>query len=314
MVISTPAPSRFFIALLVALLLHGFFLFLLDVDHLLSKPMVKRSKPMIIEFLNKKPQKKEPPPPEEAEILAEVNQQTPLKPAATEKERITPNLPIQPLPAQKTPPPIKKPQPKRAATKQPQPPAKQSQPPAKPVEPPVKPMKRAQKKEIKKPITPTTPQPSKKEVIPPVQPPQEASPPVLSTLNLDPSLNSMARWDQQRRVKRRAKRREITVDLNTKKIKYASYFGVLKRGIKGNWSYPEKARQRGIKGDLLLSFSIDRQGKLVNITLHRSSGKLILDQAAIQAIRQTAPFPPLPGDWTMDQLNVFVTFNYTMNN
>ncbi len=110
---------------------------------------------------------------------------------------------------------------------------------------------------------------------------------------------------------RRAKR-EATVSIGTQSIKYASYMQHVRDQIEGVWEYPEEAQMRNEQGDLLVLFSIGRDGRLVGLKLLRSSGFSLLDRAALNAIREAAPFPPLPGRLHIDRLNIYATFSYRL--
>jgi TonB family protein len=56
-----------------------------------------------------------------------------------------------------------------------------------------------------------------------------------------------------------------------------------------------KPRSVGASGSVTVSFAIGASGSLRNARVARSSGKALLDQAALAIIRQGAPFPPPPG-------------------
>lgn len=62
----------------------------------------------------------------------------------------------------------------------------------------------------------------------------------------------------------------------------------------GNLHYPEQAKRQGIYGSLTLKVSIDKDGSLLDVVILRSSGEKILDQAALDIVRLSAPFEPLP--------------------
>lgn len=102
------------------------------------------------------------------------------------------------------------------------------------------------------------------------------------------------------------------VSLNTTEFKYISYFSKIKRQIQMVWKYPEAARREGIKGILLLKFSINREGHLTAVHLLRSSGSSLLDNAAIAALRDADPFFPLP-DNLGEELEIAANFEYELN-
>jgi len=60
----------------------------------------------------------------------------------------------------------------------------------------------------------------------------------------------------------------------------------------GNLNYPEEARRRNVTGDLILDVALNPDGSLRKVTLRHSSGKKILDDAAIRIVRLAAPFAP----------------------
>jgi periplasmic protein TonB len=59
-------------------------------------------------------------------------------------------------------------------------------------------------------------------------------------------------------------------------------------------TYPPLARERKQQGKAFLSFKLDKDGKILELSVENSSGHKILDQAAIKAIKEAAPFPTIP--------------------
>ncbi len=62
----------------------------------------------------------------------------------------------------------------------------------------------------------------------------------------------------------------------------------------GNLNYPEKARKKGLTGSLLIEVNLNPNGKLSSIRLLESSGKKVLDDAAIRIVRLAAPYAAVP--------------------
>jgi protein TonB len=110
---------------------------------------------------------------------------------------------------------------------------------------------------------------------------------------------------------RNVHKKEDTVDLNTTEFRYISYFLKLKRQIEGVWNYPEASRMRGEQGELLLVFTIRRDGYLEDVKLLETSGFSRLDDEAIRAIRVAAPFSPFPRSWELERLNIRAIFRYS---
>lgn len=108
--------------------------------------------------------------------------------------------------------------------------------------------------------------------------------------------------------------KSATVDLNTTTIKYASYLLHVKNKIENVWEYPYRARREGISGTLVIKFSINKNGSIYNISILRSSGKKMLDEAAVRAIYNAARYNPFPRYWKINRLNIIGTFIYELSN
>ncbi len=105
-----------------------------------------------------------------------------------------------------------------------------------------------------------------------------------------------------------------TINLNTTTIKYASYLLHIKEKIENVWEYPARAEKEGLQGILIIKFSINRNGTIYNVKVLRSSGKKILDKAAVDAIFSGARYNRFPHYWTLQRLNIIGTFIYRLNN
>jgi protein TonB len=64
--------------------------------------------------------------------------------------------------------------------------------------------------------------------------------------------------------------------------------------LKRNLRYPPKAASRGEKGVVQISFSLDRQGRVIDSRVVHSSGVAMLDEEALALVRRVQPFPPPP--------------------
>lgn len=92
------------------------------------------------------------------------------------------------------------------------------------------------------------------------------------------------------------KRKYITA--STREWRYAAYMQAWVAKIEriGNLNFPEEARRRSLSGNLVLTVAVRKDGSVETVDVLRSSGKAILDQAAIRIVRLSAPFAPLPPD------------------
>lgn len=74
----------------------------------------------------------------------------------------------------------------------------------------------------------------------------------------------------------------------------ASWEALVKGKINKFRSYPQDARRRKRTGTVLIAFSVNAEGALVNQRLAATSGTLSLDRAAMQALASASPLPPPP--------------------
>jgi len=101
-----------------------------------------------------------------------------------------------------------------------------------------------------------------------------------------------------------------TVDLDNREPGFVDYLALLKRRIERVWGYPSEAANSGISGDLLLIFTLNKSGTLVDLRLIRSSGFPVLDEAAIRAVKLAAPYDPFPAYMGSDPWNIRASFTY----
>lgn len=101
-----------------------------------------------------------------------------------------------------------------------------------------------------------------------------------------------------------------TLSLNTSELRYQKYLMDMKSRIEFYWEYPSLAARNGWQGNLKINFKINKDGSVSDVSLERSSGYPMLDDAAMTAVRLAAPFPPFPGNFTIDDLNIKGLFTY----
>ncbi|RQW24979.1 energy transducer TonB [Rhodobacteraceae bacterium CH30] len=86
-------------------------------------------------------------------------------------------------------------------------------------------------------------------------------------------------------------------------------FGVSARGVEwaryaedwrlkieriGKLNYPDEARRQGLFGSLVLKAVLGSDGRLLSVSILRSSGQPVLDEAALHIVRMASPFAPFP--------------------
>ncbi len=84
----------------------------------------------------------------------------------------------------------------------------------------------------------------------------------------------------------------------------------------GGWlaahkTYPDEARRRGEQGGVVLRFTVDRSGKVLDVKLVSSSFSPRLDDAA-QAILRNASLPPFPATMPQERITVTMQIKYRL--
>lgn len=81
----------------------------------------------------------------------------------------------------------------------------------------------------------------------------------------------------------------------------------------GNLNYPEAAKRQKIYGSLLLTVSIRADGTVESVEINHSSGKKVLDAAAIRIVQLASPFARFPEEMRkkVDILSITRTWTFT---
>lgn len=83
------------------------------------------------------------------------------------------------------------------------------------------------------------------------------------------------------------------------------YLATMIQLIQRNWT----AKQQ-VAGDTVVKYIIQRDGRLTNVEIERSSGYFALDQTAQRALLVTRQLPALPPQFTESTLTVHLTFRF----
>ena len=95
-----------------------------------------------------------------------------------------------------------------------------------------------------------------------------------------------------------------------KQPNWGPYMRDLEQRIKRNWSPPKGDSSKRV----VITFTIARDGRLLNRKVTKSSGVALADQAALHAIELTAPFRPLPPEFKGQSVPIEFTFDYNVIN
>jgi protein TonB len=115
-------------------------------------------------------------------------------------------------------------------------------------------------------------------------------------------------WENyQKRPRRRF------IGARTREFRFARYIEDWRMKIErvGELNYPQTARDQKVYGSLLVTVSIKADGSLEKIEINRSSGRKILDDAAVTIVKLAAPFSPFSSDITRDTDILSITRTWT---
>ncbi len=103
------------------------------------------------------------------------------------------------------------------------------------------------------------------------------------------------------------------ISANTREYAYAAYMKAWAKKVErvGTLNFPDAARTGKLDGNLILTVGLERDGSIHSIDIIRSSGRKVLDDAAIRIVRMAGPFAPIPKtDEKIDLLYVTRTYQF----
>lgn len=147
----------------------------------------------------------------------------------------------------------------------------------------------------------------------------EPAPPTAASL-IDSSFaiaSLQATVDDQYQAQAQRPRRKF-VSASTRDYKFAAYMEAWRAKVErvGNLNYPDEARRQRLTGALILDVALKPDGSVEEITIRRSSGHRILDDAAVRIVHLAAPYAPFPDDirQEVDVLHITRTWQFLNSN
>ena len=127
-----------------------------------------------------------------------------------------------------------------------------------------------------------------------------------------------AQLDLQRQAFARQPRKHTITSASAKKSHEASYLDSWRRRVEavGNINYPMQARQQQVYGNVRMLISLNASGQVSETRIIQSSGKTLLDQAAVDIVNLAAPFEPFPEELKAeaDIIDLIRTFRFHEGN
>lgn len=117
-------------------------------------------------------------------------------------------------------------------------------------------------------------------------------------------------WQEyQKRPKRKF------LNARTREYKYAAYMDAWRAKVEriGNLNYPEEAKRRSLRGNVVLDVAIKQDGAVEGVSILRSSGHKLIDDAAVRIVHLAAPFAPFPSDIRAETDVIHITRTWIFN-
>ncbi|CAI2718585.1 energy transducer TonB [Nitrospina watsonii] len=77
--------------------------------------------------------------------------------------------------------------------------------------------------------------------------------------------------------------------------------------------YPRLAMRRGLEGQPIVHFKINRDGRIQDLHVALTSGSGILDQAALESVKNGMPFPVMPEALQRDSMTIQLPIAFTLD-
>jgi protein TonB len=82
--------------------------------------------------------------------------------------------------------------------------------------------------------------------------------------------------------------------------------------LERNKRYPPGSQARGEQGVAQVLFTLDREGRVIDSRITRSSGAAALDEEALALLRRAQPFPAPPAELAGPQVNLTVPIRFNL--
>ena len=99
---------------------------------------------------------------------------------------------------------------------------------------------------------------------------------------------------------------EKTVQASFTNFPYPWYITQVRNALWANWQKYKPKSGKGLSS--LVSFNVDKNGAVFEVQMEKSSGDDAYDYSALNAARDSGPYPPLPEDFKKEILTVTVEF------
>lgn len=92
-----------------------------------------------------------------------------------------------------------------------------------------------------------------------------------------------------------------------------AYKALVRHRVDSRKRYPPLSRRMGEEGRVVVEFKLGSNGEVLHVRVKESSGRERLDEAALQAVREAASFPPFPDEVARQSWEFTLPLNFSLN-
>ncbi|OQX85093.1 MAG: hypothetical protein B6D63_03055 [Candidatus Latescibacteria bacterium 4484_7] len=97
-----------------------------------------------------------------------------------------------------------------------------------------------------------------------------------------------------------------SVAVDAERFPFSYYIEAVQGKVSRNWFGAVAKGGEGLQ--CVVYFRLQRDGRVEDVTIEKSSGSTYFDQSALRAVRSSSPFPPLPRAFVGSYLGIHFTF------
>lgn len=92
----------------------------------------------------------------------------------------------------------------------------------------------------------------------------------------------------------------------------ADYYSLLSAHLNRKKKYPTEAKKAMQQGIVTVRFTVDRDGGVTAVSIRKTSGHELLDQATLDLMQRVAPLPRFPRSMTKDSVTISLPIEYSL--
>lgn len=93
----------------------------------------------------------------------------------------------------------------------------------------------------------------------------------------------------------------------------ADWYSLISAHLERNKRYPREAKAAEQQGTPMVRFAVDRRGRVSDVSIARSSGHALLDQATLDLLRRVSPLPAMPRSLGRDRVVISLPIEYSLS-